>query len=949
MPATLLRSCAVLAPGALVGAAMADRSGLTYAVGQPLERPKSLHGYPATIVRGARPYRGAMEPIAFEKFTLSNGLDVILHEDHSLPLVAVNVWYHVGSKDEQPGKTGYAHLFEHIMFEGSKHHNRSYFDPLQQVGATLNGSTTTDRTNYWETLPSNYLELALWLEADRMGFLLDALDQQRFDIQRAVVKNERRQSYENRPYGMAEIRIQEALHPLPHPYHWPTIGYHEDLDVATLDDARAFFQRFYSPSNASLTIAGDLHAEEAKELVHRYFASLLPGPALPPAARTDSPLLGQTDVTLYDRVLLPRLHLAWPTVPRFHPNAAALAILATILGSGKSSRLYRKLVYERRIAQSVAAHHDPAELTGDFQVEATAASGHTTQELAEAARAELERVRREPPTADEMARAKNRVQWSMVRQMTNIGGFGGRADRLNAFNVFARDPDQLNRELDRYMAVQAEDVSSAAESFLGSRQVQLVVLPAPARSPANVVVDRSSTPSPAAPRSFQAPLPQRAQLANGLDLLVIERRGLPAVGFSLLLKTGAARDPAHLPGLAAFTTAMLQEGTATRTSQQIAGEFEFIGSQLGSVTGREWTRVGAEVLSSQWPKALELAADVVRNATFPDEELARVRTERVTALKRLRDEATATAAQVAPMLVYGRTSPYGHPPFGTEAALTALGRDDLAAQFGKGFGPEGSTLLVVGDVSADEVLKLAETYLGDWKGGNGDRESAPPAPTPTPPVATLYLIDKPGAAQSVIRVSAEGAITKQHPDYYALVLLNHLFGGQFTSRLNMNLRQDKGYSYGYRSGFEWYRHFSLLAAGGAVQTAVTREAVAETLREFQELLSERPVTEAEFAVAKEGTLRLFPSTFETLGQVLEQLAQIALYGLPDYYYRGIPAAIGAVSLADVRRVARVWVDVDRMPILVVGDRQAVEPGLREFGLPMRILDHEGNELEHPHP
>ena len=888
-----------------------------------------------------------MEPIAFEKFTLSNGLDVILHEDHALPLVAVNVWYHVGSKDEQPGKTGYAHLFEHIMFEGSKHHNRSYFDPLQRVGATLNGSTTTDRTNYWETLPSNYLELALWLEADRMGFLLDALDQQRFDIQRDVVKNERRQSYENRPYGMAEIRLQEALYPLPHPYHWPTIGHHEDLDVATLDDARAFFQRFYSPSNASLAIAGDLDAEAVREMVHRHFADLSPGPALPRAVRTDSPLLGQTHVTLYDRVLLPRLHLAWPTVPRFHPDAAALTILATILGRGKSSRLYRKLVYESRIAQSVSAYHDPAELTGDFQIEATAASGHTAPELAEAARAELNRLRKEPPTASEMEMARNRVQWSMVKQMANVGGFGGRADRLNAFNVFAGDPDQMNREIDRYVAVQAEEVSAVAEALLGDRHVHLVVLPEPAYSPANVVVDRSSPPSPRAPRPFRALVPQRAQLANGLDLLVVEKRGLPAVGFSLLLKTGAAQDPPHLPGLTSFTTAMLQEGTTDRTSRQIADEFEFMGSQLGSATGRESTRIGAEVLSSQWPKALELAADIVRNATFPDEELDRVRTERVTSLRRLRDEPTATAAQVAPMLVYGRATPYGHPSFGTEGSLKLLGRDDLVAQFRTGFGPRGATLLVVGDVSPDDVLKLAEKWLGGWRSEGPSLESTLAWPASPPSTTTIYLVDKPGAAQSVIRVCAEGTIARRHSDYPALLLLNQLFGGQFTSRLNTNLRQDKGYSYGYRSGFEWYQHSALLVAGGAVQTAVTREATIETLREFQELSSQRPVTEAEFQVAKEGVLRLLPSTFQTLGQLLEQIAQIALYGLPDDYYRELPAAIDTVSLADVRRVAETWVDVGRLALLVVGDRQAVEPGLRELGLPVRFLDDEGNEMEHP--
>ena len=291
--------------------------------------------------------------IEFEKLTLSNGMDLVLHQDTALPIVSVNVWYHVGSKDEEPGKTGYAHLFEHLMFEGSKNHNKSFFEPLQDIGATLNGSTTPDRTNYWENVPSNYLELALWLESDRMGFLTDALDQNRFDIQRDVVKNERRQSYENRPYGMASIYLQQALYPLPHPYHWPTIGFHEDLNAATLEDAKKFFREFYSPSNASLSIAGDFDVDKTKTQVEKYFGSLKQGPSLNRKSNMESMIQGKTSITLYDKVLLPKLILAWPSTPRFHEDEAALSILASILGAGKVSRLHKTLVYERRIAQSV--------------------------------------------------------------------------------------------------------------------------------------------------------------------------------------------------------------------------------------------------------------------------------------------------------------------------------------------------------------------------------------------------------------------------------------------------------------------------------------------------------------------------------------------------------------------------------------------------------------------
>jgi zinc protease len=419
----------------------------------------------------------AVQSIAFEKVTLSNGLDVILHQDSSLPLVAVNVWYHVGSKDEEPGKTGFAHLFEHVMFEGSKHHNESYFEPLQKVGAGLNGSTTPDRTNYWENLPSNYLELALWLESDRMGFLLEALDQRRFDIQRDVVKNERRQSYENRPYGMAAFSLNAATYPLPHPYHWLTIGSQEDLDAASVEDAKAFFRRFYRPSNASLAVAGDFQRDQALRLVERYFGDLPSGTPSPMVARQASSLQGHVQLTLHDKVLLPRLYLVWPTVPRFDRDEAPLAVLGSILGDGRTSRLHRSLVYQRQIAQSATAYQDAGEIAGDFSVEVTAAAGHSAEEMEEAARAEVERLRTQLPTAEELARAKNRIQWQHVRRLEGIGGFGGRADRLNSYNVFARDPGALNTDFQRYLAVRGEDLQRAAQAYLGARCVRLFVLP----------------------------------------------------------------------------------------------------------------------------------------------------------------------------------------------------------------------------------------------------------------------------------------------------------------------------------------------------------------------------------------------------------------------------------------------------------------------------------------
>ena len=660
--------------------------------------------------------------IQHEKLTLSNGLDVVLHQDDTLPIVAVNIWYHVGSKDEEEGRTGFAHLFEHFMFEGSKHHNRSYFEPLQKVGAVVNGSTTPDRTNYWANVPPNYLELVLWLESDRMGFLLDALNQERFDLQREVVKNERRQSYENRPYGMAYLAMLPAVFPPPHPYSWPTIGSQEDLDRADLEDVKSFFRRYYSPSNASLAIAGDFDRDEVETLVERYFGDIPPGPAVDRVGRRDSSLSGQTTLTMHDRVQLPRLYLTWPTLPLFDEAQAPLDIAATILGDGKTSRLYRSLVYEKRVARDVAVFHHAQEIAGEFHVQVTANKGHGLEEMEAEVREEIERLRSEPPSEDEVSRAQTRIQSHHVRQLQQVGGFGGRADQLNYYNTVAGDPGLINSDLDRYMAVTAEDVRRESSSALGDSFVRLSVLPQPSLAPSDGGLDRSVMPVGTAPAEFNPPTPTRRRLDNGLSVLVVERRGLPLVAFRLVARAGAASDPSDKPGLSSMTLAMLPEGTTSRTSQEIAQTMEALGSDLSISANREYVSLSTETLSSQWKRALEVAADVVTRPSFPDQELERIRNERLTDLSRIGDNPMTIAARASRALLYGYESAYGHPASGTIDSVRSITRDDVAAHYAARYGPQGSALLVVGDVSEEEALSAAQELLGDWT-SNGQGES----------------------------------------------------------------------------------------------------------------------------------------------------------------------------------------------------------------------------------
>ena len=881
-----------------------------------------------------------MSGIAFEKHTLPNGLDVILHQDRSIPVAAVNVWYHVGSKDEEIGRTGFAHLFEHIMFRGTRHHKSSHFEPLQKIGATLNGSTTGDRTNYWEDVPSNYLELALWLEADRMGFLLDALDQEGFDTERDVVKNERRQSYENRPYGMASWHMQQSLFPLPHPYHWMTIGSQEDLDAASLDDVKDFFRQYYSPSNASLAIAGDIDTAAALDLAHRYFSDLNPGPSVRRIDRADSLLSGRVDLEMTDRVTLPRIYAAWLAPANFSGRDDAGDILRAILSDGQSSRMYRTLVYDKQIAQSASVGYHAAEIAGQFRMELTPADGHTLDEVEAAAEAVLAGIADEPPTEEEFERAVNRIEMQHQRMLSRVGGFGGRADALNYFNVFTGDPGALNQAMDKYRSVTREDVLQAHHEIMAAGQVRMRVYPERALSTATVALDRTQQPAGGPTPEFVPPVPERARLPNGMEVAVVTKTGTPLVTLSVLARAGAIGDDAGLPGLTSFMAALMDEGTTNRSSQEIAAAFEYIGSRLSVEARKEVTLLTAETLNRHWRHALGLAADVARNANFPDHELDRVRRERLTDLRRARDDAGFVADSNYGALIFGPESPYAHSSLGNEATVSAARRDDLVARYGQALRPDRLCLLVAGDVNLEEAMRAAEEYFGDWSSrADGIADVDVPAGT-TGGGPQLFLIDKPAAAQSVIRAGMPLA-QRNHPDHMPLSVLNYAFGGQFSARLNQNLRQDKGYSYGYNSGISWYNAPSLLSAGGSVQTEVTREAVIETLREFEDISGARPLTVEELENAQNGLRLGYPSGFERPAQLLGQLVPLVQFDLPSDYFRTFEQRLAGVTLADTHRVGAEYLATERLRVLVVGDRERVEEPLRELGYELTVLDTEG--------
>ena len=867
-----------------------------------------------------------MTIIPFEKKILPNGLEVIVHVDKSMPVAAVNVWYHVGSKNEVPGRTGFAHLFEHVMFEGSKNHNKDYFEPLQKIGANINGSTTNDRTNYWEDVPSNYLELALWLESDRMGFLLDALDQERFDLQRDVVKNERRQSYENRPYGTAHLKIQAALFPHPHPYNWPTIGSQEDLNSATLEDVKDFFRNYYHPSNASICVAGDVDQNEVFENVNKYFGGLKPGPKIDRFKKIDSSIIGQTSIELEDNVQLPRLYLAWPTVPDFTRVQAALDVLSIILTDGRSSRLNKNLVYESQKAHDVRAFHHGQEISGEFHLTATVTPEGDINELEKEIRSELEQLSVTAPSESEIARAKNRIESYYVMQMEKIGGFGGRADQLNYYNVMAGDPSIITTDMDRYKSITPQDVYEAAQ-LLGENHVKLTVTPTEEKKYFTTGVDRTQMPTNKGNINFTPPSPERYETSNGLEILLINKPNIPVTSLAYVIPTGVNKDPLDKPGLSKFSMDMLQEGTISRTSSEISEEIEFLGSHLSRESGREYSLLSASGLSQHFEKTVDIIADISQNPIFPEKEYQRVLSEKIADLGTLGDNADLVANIASRAILYGADSEYGHPANGTLESIKSIKKTDLETNFNNHILSSGSTMLVVGSTTMKDAVKIIEPRFGKVIIKSSNMLNATEFQSPeTHNKPSIYLIDRPGAAQSVIR-AGHLTIPRTHEDYYAVAFLNYVLGGEYSSRLNMNLRQEKGYSYGFYSSIIWTKSRSAWLARGSVQTEVTAESVQEIINEFQGIKYKNPISEKEFAVAKDGLVKGIPSQYETHSQIMSQMVRLINFRLPlDHFTQSIEK-LHSLELNEVLSAATKHVMDTQLQIIIVGDKSKILDGL----------------------
>jgi zinc protease len=923
----------------------AARAGVALAAALPITA--LLFGLGGCSGAGAR--GGGEAPVVkldYEKYTLPNGLDVILRKDGRLPLVAVNLWYHVGPAKEVAGRTGFAHLFEHMMFQGSGHtEDDTYFKHLEGAGASfVNGTTDFDRTNYMEDVPANQLELALWLESDRMGFLLDKLDQGMLSNQQDVVRNERRQGIENAPYGLPQEEAYHLLFAKDHPYHAMVMGSHEDIQAAKLEDVRDFFTKYYAPNNASLAIVGDIDVAKTKAMVEKYFGTIPRGPAVEPVNVQTAPITEERRAVVTDRVELPRVYMAWITAPIFKPGDAEAGVAAHVLGGGKASRLYKSLVYEKKIAQSVDAEQQSLALGSVFQITATAKPGHTAEELEAAIDAELDTLATRGPTDQELSAAKNSILSDIVMNLENLGGFTGVADRLNYYNQHVNDPGYLNKDLKRYSSVTAAGVKEVAASAL-KKNARVVVAaipgekkvppgpptpPAPPKTATKVEAKepwRSTMPKPGPLPTTPLARAKQFKLANGLTVYLVESHALPVVSAQLVVRSGSAADPAELPGLAGFSVAMLDEGTAKRDALGIARDLESLGASLGMGSTNDGSTITLQTLKKNATAATEIMADVAFAPTFPEKEIERVRNDRITAILQQRDSPFQTALRVLLPALYGPAHPYGHVTLGTEDALKKMTRDDLVKFYKAAFAPEAGALVLAGDLTESEARKVATEGFGAWRGTGA--AAAQQLPGTTGPERVL-IVDKPGNPQTLVLLAQLG-VARSDPDFEKLNAMNQILGGLFTSRINLNLREKHGYSYGAFSGVVENRGVGPIYAASSVRTDATGPSIREMMSELNGMLA-APVSADELALAKESISRSLPALFETTQSTVGTIGGLFLYELPPDYYEGLPARLDAMTAAEIFEATKKHLAPEKMIVIAVGDRKVIEPQIATLKL-----------------
>lgn len=896
--------------------------------------------------------------IPYEKFQLDNGLTVIVHEDRKAPIVGVAVWYNVGSKDEPKGKTGFAHLFEHLMFNGSENAQADYFQYLQEMGATdYNGTTDFDRTNYFQTVPRGALDRALWLESDRMGYLLGAVTQEKLDNQRGVVQNEKRQG-DNQPGGLVFYEILETLFPEGHPYRHSPIGSMADLDSASMDDVRNWFIDNYGPNNATLVLAGDISAAEARPLVEKYFGPIASGPVNEPAQAAVPELAEDVRKVMKDQVAATNISRLWTAPGLDSRDLVALTVGASILGGLSSSRLDNKLVRDEKIAVGVSAGNYSWQRIGLIEVGATAAPGVDTATVETRLNEIIAEFIEQGPTEDEVRRAATQDVAGTIRGLEQVGGFGGKAVTLASGQVYVGDADFYAKQLEILATLTPAEVQAAMKKWMTRPSMTLVLEPgerdaeyeeaasvaaeeaeaAPADNTVTVSVERPAPPLDTL-AELDFPDVTETTLSNGMKVYYAQRDAVPVTRVALSFNAGSAADPVDKRGLEGLAMSLYDEGTTTRSSQDIAEERERLGAAISTGGGVDRSTFTLTALSANLAPSLDLMADIVRNPAFDADELERVRTQTITGIKQQMRSPQGIAAMTLTPLLYGASSPYGDSGSGTVESVSSITRDDLVGFTTRWIQPDNGTLFVVSDLALDQIKPQLDEAFGKWASNRmarGTKDFSTLAPAPE--AARIVLVNRPNSPQSFIYGGYLSGVDPKDENIVDLFNANNALGGNFLARMNMNLRETKGWSYGVRGGVSQREGAVSYVVSAPVQSDRTGDSLKELIREISEFTTTNGVTEEELVRIVNNEVFELPGSYETSGAVLGTMQSNVLYGRPMDYAETLANKYRAQTVESLDAAAREAIDVNRFTWVIVGDAEKVLPQLEGIDLPIEQVE-----------
>ncbi len=905
--------------------------------------------------------------IPYTKYEMDNGLTVILAPDRSDPLVHVDVTYHVGSGREEPGKSGFAHFFEHMQFQGSENvADEQHFSLITESGGTLNGTTNTDRTNYFETVPNNQLERMLWLEADRMGFFLDAVTPEKFETQRETVKNERGQRVDNRPYGLLWEKVSQALYPEGHPYSWPVIGYMDDLDRADLDDLKRFFLRWYGPNNASLTIGGDFDTEQALQWVKKYFGGIPRGPEVQPPVYQPVTLDADRYISYEDNIALPLMYMSWPTVHAYHEDEAPLDVLMDIIGRGKTSILYKNMV-KPGLAVQASAGHNCAELNCSFTMLALPTPGNSLADLEKIARAALvEFEQRGGANEDDIERVKAGIVSGKIFGLESVSG---KVSQLAAYEYLRGDPDYIGQDIARYENVTKADVMRVYEKYIKDKPAVILSIVAKGKGadiirpdtwsmyerkfgetddaqelalrPGTSDFDRSVVPAPGPNPVVKVPDVYTATIANGIAITGAVNSEVPTTTIRLRIPAGQTRESLDTLGLAQITAQMLNEATEDHMSEELANELRKLGSSISVNSGDNFAGLNIRALTTNLDRTLEIAREKLTRPKFVEDDFRRLQKQTIEGLKNAKKNAGTTASNVFTQTLFGMENSFARPDAGTIATVGKLTLADAKAFYQTSYGAAGSNIQVVSDLSRDEIVKKLGIFA-DWKGANTDAVAFKPYPELQ--AGTLYFIDKPGAAQSEIRIGKRGLNYDATGEFFRTELMNYNLGGAFNSRINLNLREDKGYTYGARSFFYANDYRGAFRAQAAVRADTTVDSIRQFIKEISNFQKDG-MSEKELAFLKNSLGQRDARAYETPRQKLGYLSEIANYDLKPDFVTEQNQVLQDITLDELNALAAKHLNIDEMIIVVVGDKEKLWDDLKSLGNPMVELDADGNAVE----